>query len=121
MVKRGDEEKDGIALESDSPWKEALEKYFRSFVEFFFPKIAADIDWDVPFTFLDKELEKVVVDAELGTRLVDKLIQVQRRNGEQTWILIHVEVQDWMWRWRWCSLAGRAENHISVSGTRQLG
>ena len=41
----------------DSPWKEALERYFEAFVAFFFPAAWADIDWERGFEFLDKELQ----------------------------------------------------------------
>lgn len=43
--------------------------------------------------FLDKELEQVVRDAELGRRLVDKLVRVATRAGPWQWVLVHVEVQ----------------------------
>jgi len=42
---------------------------------------------------MDKELEQVVRDAELGKRLADKLFKVWLNDGTQAWILIHVEVQ----------------------------
>ena len=29
----------------DSPWKEALDVYFRAFLAFFYPLIHDDIDW----------------------------------------------------------------------------
>ena len=29
----------------DSPWKEALERFLRAFLEFFFPEMFARIDW----------------------------------------------------------------------------
>ncbi len=29
----------------DSPWKEALDRYFEAFLLFFFPQTHADIDW----------------------------------------------------------------------------
>ena len=29
----------------DSPWKKALEVYFKEFIDFFFPEMAADLDW----------------------------------------------------------------------------
>ena len=77
----------------DSPWKELLEGHFRSFLEFFFPTAAADIDWTRGYTFLDKELAQVVRDAELGRRYVDKLVRVWRSGGVETWVLVHVEIQ----------------------------
>jgi hypothetical protein len=77
----------------DSPWKEALEHYFPQFMSFFFPLAHADIDWARGYEFLDKELQQVVRDAELGRRLVDKLARVYARDGEEDWVLVHVEVQ----------------------------
>ena len=57
----------------DSPWKEILEKYFHDFLTFFFPMVAEGVDWEKGHTFLDKELQQVTRDAELGKRLADKL------------------------------------------------
>ena len=82
-----------ISDDYDSPWKEILEEYFQDFLVFFFPEIACEIDWEKGHTFLDKELQQVVRDAELGRRLADKLVQVWRKGGEETWVLVHVEVQ----------------------------
>lgn len=77
----------------DSPWKDALEHYLEDFMAFFFPHVHAEIDWDRSYIFLDKELQQVVRDAELGRRLADKLVQVWRRDGTDAWVLIHIEVQ----------------------------
>lgn len=81
--------------EYDSPWKEAIENYFQECIEFFFPVAAQGIDWKRGYTFLDKELQQVVRDAELGQRFVDKLVQVWQLNGEEKWVLIHLEVQSY--------------------------
>lgn len=77
----------------DSPWKEALERYFPDFMAFFFPTVAEQIDWDQPPVFLDKELREVVQDAEQGKRFVDKLVRITRLGGVEDWVHIHVEVQ----------------------------
>lgn len=77
----------------DSPWKDALERYFQEFVEFFFPDVAGQIDWTKRHKFRDKELRQVVREAEKGPRFVDKLVEVARRNGKTEWVYIHVEVQ----------------------------
>ena len=77
----------------DGAWKEAMEEFFRPFIEFCFPDIAVRIDWSKGFDFLDKELQKVVQDAEMGTLRVDKLVQVYRLDGIEDWLLVHVEVQ----------------------------
>jgi hypothetical protein len=79
--------------EFDSPWKEALEQYLSAFLAYFFPPIHNDIDWSRGYETLDKELEQIVREAEMGTRLADKLFKVWRKDGMEAWILIHVEIQ----------------------------
>lgn len=77
----------------DTPWKDILEYYFQDFMAFFFPKAYNDIIWDKKYESLDKELQKAVRDANLGRRLVDKLVKVWRKGEQETWILIHIEIQ----------------------------
>lgn len=79
--------------EFDSPWKDILQRYFEDFMLFFFPQAHGEIDWTQQPEFLDKELQQVVRDAELGRRLVDKLVKIYRIGGEQAWVLVHIEVQ----------------------------
>jgi hypothetical protein len=77
----------------DSPWKEALDDYFERFMAFFFPHVHAEIDWTRGYETLDKELQQIAPEAEVGRRLVDKLVKVWRKNGAEEWVLIHIEVQ----------------------------
>ncbi len=77
----------------DSPWKEALEHYFPDFLALLYPRIHSEIDWTKGHEFLDKELQKVVRDAELGRRYADKLVKVHTFDGTETWVLVHIEVQ----------------------------
>ena len=77
----------------DSPWKEALEQYFEAFLAFFFPQAHREIDWEYGYEFLEQELQQIVGEAELGTRFVDKLVKVWKETGEETWVLIHIEIQ----------------------------
>ncbi len=79
--------------EFDSPWKEIVEHYFAEFMAFFFPEAYADIDWSRGVEFLDKELQQVVRDAELGRRYADRLAKVWRLSGKEEWVLAHIEVQ----------------------------
>ncbi|MCA1596239.1 MAG: hypothetical protein LC772_07425, partial [Chloroflexi bacterium] len=79
--------------EYDSPWKLMLERYFPSFLAFFFPLVYKDIDWARSYEFLDTELKEVVRDARLGRRLVDKLVKVWLLSGDEAWVLIHIEIQ----------------------------
>jgi len=80
-------------VDYDGAWKEVLERFFEEFISFFFPRAHAGIDWSMDYEFLDKELQQVVRDAELGRRLADKLVRVWSREGEEAWVLVHVEVQ----------------------------
>ncbi|MFE8033019.1 hypothetical protein [Thiohalocapsa marina] len=77
----------------DSPWKEALERYFPDFLALLFPAIHAEIDWSVPYRSLDGELQQITGDADSGRRYADKLLDMRRRDGHETWVLVHVEVQ----------------------------
>ncbi len=79
----------------DSPWKEALDLYFEPFLAFFFPQAHADIDWGRGYEMLDKELQQIVREAEVGRRYVDKLVKVWLKSGAESWLLIHVEIQTW--------------------------
>ncbi len=77
----------------ESPWKEIVKEYFPEFIDFFFPQIGEEIDYKKGYEFLDKEFEKVVKDAKIGTRLADLLVKVYLKSGEEKWLLIHIEVQ----------------------------
>lgn len=77
----------------DTPWKEAVERYFPEFMAFYFPDAHAQIDWSQSYTFLEQELAAIAQDAELGKRYVDKLVRVTRLTGQEDWIYIHLEIQ----------------------------
>ncbi len=79
--------------EFDGPWKEAIEWFFEPFLEFFFPQVYANIDVERGHEFLDKELERIAPDSATGRGTVDKLAKVWMRDGQEQWLLIHVEVQ----------------------------
>ena len=61
---------------------------------FFFPEAHSAIDWDKGFDFLDSELQQIAREAETGKRIVDKLVKVYLRNGQENWLLIHIEIQN---------------------------
>jgi Domain of unknown function (DUF4351) len=77
----------------DSPWKEVLEAYFPQAMQFFFPQTAALINWERPHEFLDKEFQKISYSSEQGRRYADKLVRVWQIQGQEIWLLVHVEVQ----------------------------
>lgn len=78
----------------DNPWKDAVEHEFPAFLEFFFPEVHAQIDWDAGHTFLEQELRAITRQSERGRkRTVDLLVQVRRLDGTDTWVYVHIEIQ----------------------------
>ena len=53
-----------MSADYDSPWKEALDRWFQPFIAFFFPLTHADIDSSRGYETLDTELQQVVRDAD---------------------------------------------------------
>lgn len=82
-----------MADQYDSPWKETIERHFPDFLQFFFPSVHAQVDWSKPVIFLEQELRAVARDAELGTRYVDKLVELTRLDGHPENVYVHLEVQ----------------------------
>lgn len=68
--------------------------YFPQFMAFFFPEAYSAIDWPKGFDFLDSELQQVTLEAETGKRIVDKLVKVYLQNGQEEWLLLHIEIQN---------------------------
>ncbi|MUG98508.1 transposase [Scytonema sp. UIC 10036] len=87
------ESETSVSANYDESWKVAIEKYFEAFVAFFFPEAHREIAWERGYEFLDKELNQIVRDAEIGKRFVDKLLKVWLVNGEEAWLLLHIEIQ----------------------------
>jgi hypothetical protein len=82
-----------VMSDYDSPWKEALDVYFESFMQLCFPHIHKDIDWHRGYESLDMELREITRDAEIGNKVADKLVKVWLHSGEEVFVLIHVEIQ----------------------------
>ena len=87
------EQQSEVLADYDAPWKQAIERFFPDFMRFFFPDIYDDINWNKAYEFMDKDLEKITRDAEIGRRYADKLVKVWLKNGQLAWVLIHIEVQ----------------------------
>ena len=80
----------GKTLGHDQLFKALLEKFFRDFLELFFPKVAGRLDFGT-LVFLDKEL---FADLPQGpTREVDVVARLETHEGELELVLVHVEVQ----------------------------
>ena len=77
----------------DSPWKEVLTRFFLHLIQLTHPELYHLIDWERGVRFLDTELQKIAPASRTGRQTVDKLAQVYLRNGDDQWILVHVEAQ----------------------------
>ena len=77
----------------DEIWKETIEKLFEQFIYFYMPDLAVDVDFQKGYTFLDKEFQTIALKSKDTKRFMDKLIKVYLKNGQEHWILIHLEVQ----------------------------
>lgn len=117
-----------LRIDYDSAWKGALQTYFPDFIHFFVPHVHADIDWSRGCEFLDQELSQVVQKARLGKRRVDKLVRLWRKDGIETWVLVHVEIQSqrdakfaermFVYHYRVFDRFGRQPYSIAVLGDR---
>lgn len=82
-----------IRFDSDGAWKEGLGLFPEQSLKLFCPAIHDDINWTYKPEALDKELHKIVPEAEVGKRYVDKLFKVRLKQGDEAWIYIHIEFQ----------------------------
>lgn len=77
----------------DTYWKKIITDLFDDFVAFFYPKLYSEIDWSRPYEFLEQELHNIISEKYKDTKSTDKLVKVYLKDGTETWILIHIEVQ----------------------------
>lgn len=83
-----------IQIDYDTQWKEIISSLFQDFIKFFLPQASRLIDFDQPIEFLEQELHKIISDKyKKGKVINDKLVKVRLKNGEEKWILIHIEIQ----------------------------
>jgi hypothetical protein len=82
-----------IEISYDELWKDAVEKLFPHFIKLIAPDFYPDVDWAKPIIFLDDELRQISPDSEETKRYVDRLVRVWMLDGEEKWVLIHIEIQ----------------------------
>ena len=80
---------------SDILWKVIMEEVFDDLLRFIMPDADQEYNMERGFEFLEKELAEMYPEPEKesDTRFADKLIKVFNRQGEEDWILVHIEVQ----------------------------
>lgn len=80
---------------SDILWKMVMDEVFEDLLRFIFPDADQVYDLGRGFEFLDKELAEMYPEPEKDsdTRFADKLVKVFHRDGEEEWVLLHIEIQ----------------------------
>jgi len=81
----------------DILWKGMVEEIFEDLMRFIFPEVDKELDIRRGVEFLDKELGEMYPGPEkpIQIREVDKLVKVYLKDGEERWMLLHLEVQGW--------------------------
>lgn len=96
FIMRGEKRRRAIRRrDHDSPWKEIITLFFPQLIQLIHPQLYAIIDWERGYQFLDSELRKIAPRSRTGRQTVDKLVQVFLKNGDEYWILIHIEAQSY--------------------------
>jgi hypothetical protein len=81
-------------IDFDNNWKEAIEKHTYEAVRFFMPDLYRQIDTTRIPVFLEQEMRNLRRGTQKGRKkIMDKLIKVWLKTGEERWILIHIEVE----------------------------
>ena len=82
-----------VEISYDELWKDAVENLFPHFIKLTVPDFYSNVNWSKPLIFLDDELRQISPASEETTRYVDRLVRVWMLDGEERWVLIHVEIQ----------------------------
>ncbi|HNI43278.1 MAG TPA: hypothetical protein PK230_01200 [Chitinophagales bacterium] len=83
-----------LTIDFDTRWKELIYTFVEEFIQYFLPDLYEDVDFSVAPEFLEQELHKLFADEERkGKKISDKLIKVRLKNGEDSFVLVHVEIE----------------------------
>lgn len=79
--------------QTDIAWKEILRLYLKDFFERCWPVAYQQVDWNRPYEFLEQEFQAIGIKEKFGTKIVDKLFKLYLKNGQEQWVLCHIELQ----------------------------
>jgi len=82
-----------LAAQYDGPWKDFIESHFSQLIAFFLPEAYEQIDWSRKPVSLNTELRSLRRGNAIGDKRADALFQVWLRNGQEYYVLVHIEVQ----------------------------
>ena len=89
-----DNEKDNLITDFDLRWKELIHCFTEDFVAFFLPTLYPLVNFSKPPEFLEQELQKLFTDENrTGKKISDKLIKLYLKDGQEWFVLVHVEVE----------------------------
>ena len=84
-------------FDHDGLWKDLVERFWRELLQLCIPDLYADADLSREPEFLDKELRAIISmpgeDEHNFARFVDELMKIYLKNGDEQWILLHIEIQ----------------------------
>ena len=79
--------------DNDSAWKDIIERFFYDMLERAMPDLYQDANRAIKPRFMDKELKKATYTVKGGKHVVDFLVEVPLLNGDNEWVLMHLECQ----------------------------
>lgn len=80
-------------VNQDGLWKKVIGDLFEDFLLFFAPELHEAVDFSKAPDFLQQELFKEIIVGKKGTNYADQIVKVHLKNGNEKWILVHIEVE----------------------------
>ena len=80
-------------VNQDGLWKKVIGDLFEDFLLFFAPELHEAVDFSKAPDFLQQELFKEILDGKKGTNYADQIVKVHLKDGNEKWILVHIEVE----------------------------
>jgi len=80
-------------VNQDGLWKKVIGDLFEDFLLFFAPELHEAVDFSKKPDFLQQELFKEILEGKKGTNYADQIVKVHLKDGEEKWILVHIEVE----------------------------
>lgn len=78
----------------DGLWKRIIGELFQEFIQFFAPELSKRVDFTKVPEFLQQELYREIIEEKKGKNIADLIVKIYLKNGQEKWILIHVEVNN---------------------------
>lgn len=80
-------------VDQDGLWKKVIGDLFEDFLLYFAPDLHAHVDFSKKAEFFQQELFQQIIKDKKGRKIADQLVKVHLKDGEEKWVLVHVEVQ----------------------------